>query len=213
MLTMLAAAAAAPPTSYRALGTEPFWNVVIQGREARVSEPDRSDVVLLVRPVASARGWRWRSPVITVDTEREECSDGMSDRRYPDRVTVTYRGRTWQGCGAAAEGSAALAGTAWHVVAIDGRATRLPRPAALRFTGDRIEGFGGCNRFGGSYALERDRLTPGALVSTRMACAGAGMATETRLMAILGGPSRVMRPGEDRLVIRGDKGTVTLRRE
>ncbi len=226
MLTILAAAApaaaspaaaATPPNTYRALGTEPFWNVVVEGRQLRLSEPGKPEVLLLVRsPVATARGWRWRNPAVTMETERRPCSDGMSDRRFPDRVTVTYRGRTLRGCGGAAAGAAALAGTGWRVTAIDGRTVRLPRAATLRFTADRMEGFSGCNRFSGDYALERDRLAPGPLRSTRMACIGAGGAVETRLMAILGAPATLRWQGKETLVLRGTggtRGTVTLRRE
>lgn len=213
VLTMLAAAAT-PPTTYRAVGTEPFWNVVIEGRQLRLSEAGRPDVLLLARgPVATERGWRWRNPAITVEAERRPCSDGMSDRRFPDRVTVTYRGRTLRGCGGAATASVALAGTAWRVAAVDGRAVRLPRPATLRFTAGRIEGFAGCNRFGGDYALDGDRLTLGAIRSTRMACVGRGGEVETRLLAILGEPSTVRSEGRDGLVLAGSTGRVTLRRE
>lgn len=212
VLTMLAAAAN-PPTTYRAVGTEPFWNVAIDGRRLRLSEPGKPDVVLLARqPSATARGWRWRSAAITVETERRPCSDGMSDRRYPDRVTVTYRGRVLRGCGGAGEAVVKLADTAWHVVAIDGRAVRLPTPPTLRFVADRVEGFAGCNRFSASYALEGDRLTPGPLRATRRACIGPGDTVEARLMEILGAPLTLRQP-KDGLVLTGNGGSVTLRRD
>ena len=214
MLTLLAAAAATPPASYRALGTEPFWNIAIDGSQLRVSEPGKPDVLLLARsPSPIPNGWRWHSRAITVEAVRAPCSDGMSDRSYPDRVTVTYRGRMLKGCGGAAEGAGALADTAWRVTAIDGRAQRLPRPATMRFTANRIEGNGGCNRFGGSYALERDRLSAGPLMSTRMACAGPGMRVEQRLLEILGAPVRVERRGDRVMILSNAKGSVTLRRE
>ena len=100
MIAALAIAAATPPASYRALGTEPFWNVAIAGRRARIGEPGRRDMVVAVgHPERRPRGWHWRSRALTITTERAACSDGMSDRVYPDRVTIVWRGRRLEGCG------------------------------------------------------------------------------------------------------------------
>ncbi|WP_162242969.1 META domain-containing protein [Sphingomonas sp. Leaf412] len=210
---LLAAAAQTPPTTYRAVGTEPFWSVTVAGQEMRIEEPGVPAVILLIRaPQPIDSGWRWHNRAITMDAVRAPCSDGMSDRTYPDRVTLSFRGRTLTGCGGAAAGSGRLADTAWRVVAIDGRRVRLPRPATIRFTGDRIEGNSGCNRFGGGYALDRDRLTAARLATTRMACVGTGMAAEQRLLGVLAAATVTWR-GERTLVLSGGGGSVTLRRE
>lgn len=72
-------------------------------------------------------------------------------------------------------------GSEWRVVAID----LAPVPAGisptLRREGDSVSGHGGCNRFGGTIAIEGERLSFGPLVSTRMACPQPVMQVDARL--------------------------------
>ena len=44
------------------------------------------------------------------------------------------------------------------------------RAPYLRFDGGRVGGLGGCNRFGGRYETDGDRLSFSPVMSTRMAC-------------------------------------------
>src|SRR3546814_15889387 len=87
---------------------------------------------------------------MTVDITRTPCSDGMSDRRYPDTVRVTTRRGTARGCGGLSNDrpgpGASLAGTSWTIAAIDGRPVRLDRPANVEFTRHPIHGMAGCPR-------------------------------------------------------------------
>jgi heat shock protein HslJ len=53
-------------------------------------------------------------------------------------------------CATVAE-AAALAGTRWTVVAINGQAAN----GSIAFTADRLSGDFGCNRLSGGYRLER----------------------------------------------------------
>jgi uncharacterized membrane protein len=41
----------------------------------------------------------YRTPRINVNIVHATCSDGMSDRVYPDKVQVTVDGRQFSGCG------------------------------------------------------------------------------------------------------------------
>ena len=41
----------------------------------------------------------YQTPRINVNIVHGQCSDGMSDRIYPDRVQVTVDGRRFEGCG------------------------------------------------------------------------------------------------------------------
>ena len=41
----------------------------------------------------------YRTPRINVNIVHGRCSDGMSDRTYPDKVQVTVDGRRFEGCG------------------------------------------------------------------------------------------------------------------
>jgi len=46
----------------------------------------------------------------------------------------------------------------------------LPVPITVKFSGGNIEGFGGCNSFGGSYTVAENRLSVGGIRITRMFC-------------------------------------------
>ena len=41
----------------------------------------------------------YQTPRINVNIVHGQCSDGMSDRVYPDKVQVTVDGRRFDGCG------------------------------------------------------------------------------------------------------------------
>lgn len=71
---------------------------------------------------------------------------------------------------------APLIGTEWRLVELERSPAPLGaenRPATLMLSaeGRRAGGFGGCNRFVGTYALKGDSLRLGPLAMTRMACA------------------------------------------
>ena len=58
-----------------------------------------------------------------------------------------------------------LAGAEWVLAGMTGERTPY-----LRFDAGRVAGLGGCNRFGGRYDIDGDRLSFSPLMSTRMAC-------------------------------------------
>lgn len=97
VFAILALAAAA---EYRALGTEPFWALVISEKGMRLEEPGRRLRIFRTPPAkAGWNGYRRISKAVTVDVTHVPCSDGMSDRRYPDTVMVFIGDRTLNGCG------------------------------------------------------------------------------------------------------------------
>ncbi|WP_260484177.1 META domain-containing protein [Sphingomicrobium flavum] len=88
---------------YRASGTEPFWSLNIDSREMRFETMDGirySEPTPPVRPDRYGDVFEGRGIVAMI--ERRECSDGMSDRIYPDTVRVRFNGQEWRGCGAPA---------------------------------------------------------------------------------------------------------------
>lgn len=103
-----------------------------------------------------------------------------------------------------------LANTSWTIAAINGAAPTAERKAELRFTEDRISGNAGCNSFGGGYSVAGDTLTTTQLISTKMACAGAGMDQENAVFKILGQPMTVARQADGTLVLSDDAGSLTL---
>ncbi len=99
MIALLLAAAAVPAT-YSALGTEPFWHLAITRRTMRLTRPDAPPLVVRApRPRPTRTGRRYTAPAMTVEIVRARCSDGMSDRVFPNRVTVRVRGTVLRGCG------------------------------------------------------------------------------------------------------------------
>jgi uncharacterized membrane protein len=90
-----------------ALGTEPFWSLTItDGTKFKLSRPDQPD--LLAEAPGSAMspgGATWvakgaKGEQLTVMLKAGECSDGMSDRKYPMTAEVVLQGATLKGCAA-----------------------------------------------------------------------------------------------------------------
>ena len=208
--------------NYRAIGTEPFWDLEI-GRDMIFT--DRGNNVRVVqptpRPTNGTAGEIYQTQRLNVNIVHSRCSDGMSDRTYPDTVTVRVDGRDYRGCGANIaffgqtgengtpnQGQIDLGGTNWTVVAINGR----PTPRAnfyLNFQPDRIGGKFGCNMLGASYSVSGSTLTAGAVMSTRMGCPD--MSFETQGSAVLAQPMQVAGMGDD-LTLSNRAGTIALRR-
>ena len=89
-----------PPPPYHAVGTEPFWDVLIDERDVTFTQPD-AQPIRQPRPQAihGFAGEIYQTPRINVNIVHAQCSDGMSDRSYPDKVQVTVDGRRFEGCG------------------------------------------------------------------------------------------------------------------
>ncbi len=87
--------------NYRAIGTEPFWDLEI-GRDLVFT--DRGNNVSVTqptpRPINGTAGEIYRTQRLEVNIVHSQCSDGMSDRTYPDTVQVHVDGRQYRGCGA-----------------------------------------------------------------------------------------------------------------
>lgn len=93
--------AAQPKPPYRAIGTEPFWELTI---DANLVFTDRGNGMSVREPAprvaATAAGRTYRGRRLVVTITRGPCSDGMSDRSYPDSVSVRVDGQAYRGCGA-----------------------------------------------------------------------------------------------------------------
>ncbi len=89
-----------PPPAYRAVGTEPFWGLAIDARNLTFTQPDAAPVIQPTpRVIIGFAGEIYQTPRINVNIVHVSCSDGMSDRVYPDKVQVTVDGRQFNGCG------------------------------------------------------------------------------------------------------------------
>lgn len=87
-------------TSYKAVGTEPFWALEISNGTMILQTPDSPNIIVTefdARPTFN--GWRYVSEKLTADIGFAPCSDGMSDRRYQHTVIVFAEGKEYHGCG------------------------------------------------------------------------------------------------------------------
>jgi len=94
--------ASAPAETYRALGTEPFWSLKIGAREMVFTEANAPGVRIVQptpKPIVGFAGEIYQTPRLRVNIVHMRCSDGMSDRVYPDRVQLGVDSRSFEGCG------------------------------------------------------------------------------------------------------------------
>ena len=218
-LALLAACSTLPPVgppppagTYRALGTEPFWGLTITPAQIVFDEPNGPTRIVqpAPRPIIGVAGEIYQTPRLNVNIVHARCSDGMSDRVYPDKVQVTADGRRFEGCGGEAVVPAALAGTNWRVAAINGRPTPPAGPYFINFDIARLSAKFGCNGLGANYSQSGDTVTTGPVMGTRMACPD--MSFETQGSAILERPMRMVWSGGDRLTLSNSAGSIELMR-
>ena len=199
---------------YRAVGTEPFWSVTVQGGRMTYEDAEgRRISVPTPRGISTVDGRVHRSRrLILRIQEGRSCSDGMSDRIYADTVRVSVDGLELDGCGEGASRAASLANTGWQIASING----LPVPGGeryrIRFEENRLSGRAGCNTFSGSYRVGSDGFQAGPLAMTRMACPGPAMQHERAVNRILAERVRLFYPNRTILVMRGPAGEIRLRR-
>lgn len=215
---------------YRALGTEPFWDLTM-GRNLVFT--DRGSNISVVQPTPTVQrgvaGETYNSPRIRVNVVHSRCSDGMSERSYPDTVQVTVDKRLYRGCGAPASffvqadergnpqilssrpgPETTLERTRWRITRINGRPVPRKGEYHVDFDSGRILAKFGCNSISGPYSQNGNTLDPGALVATRMACPN--MAFETQGSAILDQVMTIAVVGRNRLALSSSAGTIDLAR-
>ena len=215
---------------YRAIGTEPFWDLTFGDR---LSFTDRGNNLSVVEPAPPVRkgvaGETYDGRRLQVTVVRRQCSDGMSERRYPDTVQVRVDGRLYQGCGAPASfflsvdergnpmmasalpgPETALERTRWQVVRINGRAVPRKGNYGIDFGAGQIDARFGCNRIAGPYSQNGTTLDAGALIATRMACPNPRFETEGS--AILDQVMTVAVTARNRLTLSSTAGTIDLAR-
>ncbi len=210
-----AAAQAQGQPDYRASGTEPFWSLTIGARTMRFEAPGRQPVsVATPKVIHGFAGEMWQTRRINVNTNHIKCSDGMSDRSYPDTVTVTVDGRTYKGCGGepvAIPGTTLVDGS-WRIEALNGRPVMRGTSPSIAFDKGRVSGNASCNRFTGGFTFARGRLTTDRIASTKMACLDRGRnLQEQAILGLLGDRLVVSQNRAGKLVLTGARGrTMTL---
>ena len=107
----------------------------------------------------------------------------------------------------------ALAGTSWIVVTVNDRTPIAGAVPTLSFTGDRIQGFFGCNQGGGTYRLDAStgRFAVSDLSETAMGCLQPGvMEFETALLQTLGSSTHASLDTTGRLLLAGPDGAIAV---
>ena len=212
--------------NYRAIGTEPFWDLTI-GRDLVFT--DRGNNIAVAEPTPPVRrgvaGERYQGRRLSVTIVHGRCSDGMSERTYPDTVNVTVDGRAFRGCGANSRffaqvgengidrdasrpGEHNFSNTNWRVVSINGQ----PVPMSgyyFNFAPDQVSGKLGCNSISGSYSVAGSSLRTGPLMMTHMACPDNRF--ENQGTNIMSQPMTLSESG-DSLTLSNRIGTIELKR-
>jgi uncharacterized membrane protein len=89
-----------PPAPYHGVGTEPFWSLIIDDKNVTLILAGEQPIVQpKPRPIIGVAGEIYQTPRIDANIVHAQCSDGMSDRVYPDKVQVSVDGHQFNGCG------------------------------------------------------------------------------------------------------------------
>ena len=93
-----------PANRIRAVGTEPFWGARIEGRCVTYSHPeDQNGTRVWTKFGGTTSNGSWTGslgghPFVLRTRPQADCSDGMSDKRYPIAVSLTVGGEQRTGC-------------------------------------------------------------------------------------------------------------------
>jgi uncharacterized membrane protein len=91
----------------RALGTEPFWGVDVRTDRILLTRVGADSAIYPFTPAtidtatgrAIYRAKRFGAdPLFVLVIDRGDCSDGMSDTRYPAVAALSVGDATWHGC-------------------------------------------------------------------------------------------------------------------
>ncbi len=96
----------APVVMTVARGNEPFWSVEVRTDRVLFSQLGADSAVYPYAPAdfdadgrAVYRAKRYGAdPLLMLVIQRGDCSDGMSDQRYPGSAVLTRGDSTWRGC-------------------------------------------------------------------------------------------------------------------
>lgn len=97
--------AAAFRVDFRLSGTEPFWGADIIGTEIHITRPDQPEVTAINAGLAMVQGraiWTAQAgqALVMATLTPGECSDGMSDRKWPYSAELKIGDEVLKGCAA-----------------------------------------------------------------------------------------------------------------
>ena len=89
-----------PPAPYHAVGQDSNWDLIIDDKNVTYIAAGQQPIVQpKPQVIVGIAGEIYQTPRINVNIVHGHCSDGMSDRVYPDKVQVSVDGKQLNGCG------------------------------------------------------------------------------------------------------------------
>ena len=210
MIAIALAACGPAGGDYVAQGAEPFWALTIGARTMRFEAPDGPRVTVATPKVIHGfAGEIYRTRRIDVNLVHKACSDGMSDRVYPDTVTVTVDGKRYRGCGgtdSAPVRPTPLEGE-WRIESLYGRPVSPQTRPTVTFRGGRMSGNASCNNVSASYTFARGKLTASPVAGTKKFCGlRVQNVQEHTILGLLAEPLTVTRNRGGKLVLSNARG-------
>lgn len=114
------------------------------------------------------------------------------------------------GCTSVRSTEATFDGTRWQVTSLNGREVPATHMYSLSFDGDRIAGRFGCNQFGGTYRVEKDRLIAGNVASTLIGCPEPAATHEAQGFLVLAQPMQIDWESDDEVTLSNGAGSIGL---
>lgn len=106
--------------------------------------------------------------------------------------------------------SGGLVNTSWSVTSIDGQATLAQAPPTLDFAPDGLSGTTGCNRYGGTFRTDGDRITAALQVMTKIGCDAPRSDQESRFTAALSTVTNWEQRPDGSLELRGGSSIIAV---
>lgn len=106
-----------------------------------------------------------------------------------------------------------LTGRKWYVISVNGGDLVAPEGGErpwIELSGDRLQGFGGCNDLMGGYTLENDRLAFNEIGSTKKYCPEI-QASERSIIEMLSTVSNYRLEGETLTLLQGTNEVAVLK--
>lgn len=150
--------------------------------------------------------------MLRLKVRNEICVDTMTGMPRPERVTVAFGDRQFNGCGG--DPARLLQGHDSVVTELAGQAALAKPIITVNFSEDgRVSGNASCNRFGADYRLTGEGLQIGKGMSSMMACEDTVMEQERSFLHLLQKVFRFSIPDDGALVLHvSDDRTIVMKK-
>jgi uncharacterized membrane protein len=149
-----------------AFGAEPSWSLDIHHKKAIQFSLPGMEAPISFSPVAPRLAGDSIIYNIVAANEQMQvvlspgyCSDGLGENLYDYRVSVSYRGKTYSGCGAVLNADGTLTGN-WTLENINGVDAKWEKPPYLvvDLEAQTFYGNTGCNNISGSARMRGEQI-------------------------------------------------------